>query len=168
MRVLLILLMIFITSVLKAQDGYVFTKEQHDQIRKNLADYKILIKDFDNLSADLNKYKYKVDSLNRQFALYRELHSKTNAEAKRFQVLYENSDYENKKLKNQVEILKKKLLDIEPEMARKDRMVIHWKAKYAHERRYDRGDRIAANFVFGTMVGCGIIAVVSAIKNHTL
>jgi hypothetical protein len=153
----------FIASTLKAQDGYIFTKEQHDQIRKNLADYKILIKDYDDMST---KYQHKFDSMSRNFNLmvkeyqfYKELHSKTNTEFKKYEVLYQNSEYENQKLKNQIEILKQKVLNLEPEMARKDRMIIHWKAKYARERKYDKGERIIANFVFGTMVGGSIIAI---------
>ena len=168
MRYLLIFFFFFAFGALKAQDGYVFTKEQHDQIRKNLNDYRILIKDYDNLSLSYNKYTHKFDSLNRVFNLYKELHSKTNTEVRQLDLLYQSATFENQKLKNQVEILRKKVLDTEPELARKDRMIIHWKRKYYRERKYDKGERIIANFVFGTMVGCSIIAVVNAIHNGTL
>jgi len=168
MRYLFIFFFFLLFGAVKAQDGYVFIKEQHDQIRKNLDDCRILIKDYDNLSINFKKYQQKFDSLNRVFLLYKELHAKSNSEVKRLDILYQNSTYENQKFKNQVEKKKKKILDTEPEMARKDRMVLHWKAKYYRERKYTKGERIIANFVFVSMAGCGVIAVVSAIRNHTL
>ena len=59
-----IFIILFLCSfTLKAQEGYIFTKEQHELIRKNLSDYKILIKQYDFQSAEFEKTKKELEFL---------------------------------------------------------------------------------------------------------
>jgi hypothetical protein len=152
MKSLLIMLLLLISTALQAQDGFILTKEQHDQIRKNIADYKILIKDYNVQSKQL-------DSVKKAFALYKKLHSIQNNEIEEMKLKVQelriennrlnNTEYDNTRLKEELESTKR-TVEI------RTREMFFYKRKYERELKLTRGDRIFGNAVLGTFVACAL------------
>jgi len=156
---------LFVFSVLfaicaNAQDGYVFTKEQHEQIKKNLQDYRTLIKDYKVLN-------HRFDSLKNAFHFLKKLHSVQTIEFEELKVKYqslkrENADLifyteENKKLKEQLGHTERNL-----EIKTKD--MFKFKRMYEREHRLTRGDRIIGNTILGTFVMCAIWGIYISVE----
>lgn len=110
MKKLIFLFFISISFISVAQEGYIFSNDQHEQIKKNLSDYKILIKEY--------------DSLNKEFIKLKNLHSQHRCDTINvFRLKKENED------------LKKTLLLKEKEIKYKTRMMYHFEWKYIRERK---------------------------------
>lgn len=143
-----------------AQDGYVFTREQHEQIKRNLQDYRILIKDYKLLD-------HRYDSLKNAFQFLKKLHSGQTIEFQELQLKYqslkrENADLvfyteENRKLREQL-VHTEKNLDI------KTREMFKFKRMYERQHRLTRGDRIMGNAVLGTFVMCAIWGIYVSVE----
>ena len=164
MKCLLFVFSIVFGLSAQAQDGYVFTKIQHEQIKKNLQDYKILIKDYKFLD-------HRYDSLKNAFQFLKKQHSNQIIEFEKLQFKYqylkrENTDFifytlENEKLKKQNESLKH-------ELDYKNKALYNYKRKYEREHRLTRGDRIIGNAVLGIFVMCGMWGIYTSIEaNHS-
>lgn len=146
------MLFMLFSVTLQAQDGYIFTKEQHDQIRKNLQDYKILIKDY-------NFKSKQYDSLKLAFQLLKKLHTKQTDEFAEMAEKYRQLRNENVTLTNLVlenGELKKQLEATKRTLDNRTHESFVWKRKYEREHRLKRGDRIMGNAVLGTFVMCAI------------
>ena len=157
------LIFAFFTISAQAQDGYIFTREQHEQIKKNLYDYKNLIKDYKILD-------HRFDSLKNAFQFLKKLHSGQTIELDELHIKYqslkrENTDLifytlENEKLKKQNESLQR-------ELDYKNKALYNYKGKYEREHRLTRGDRIIGNAVLGMFVMCGMWGIYTSLEaNH--
>lgn len=162
MRWIFFIFSLFFAISVNAQDGYVFTREQHEQIKKNLQDYKILIKDYKVLN-------HKFDSLKNSFQFLKKLHSGQTIELEQLQIKYqslkrENNDLvfyteENKKLKEQ-------LFHTEKNLEIKTKDMFKFKRMYEREHRLTRGDRIFGNAVLGSFVMCAMWGIYVSLEEN--
>jgi hypothetical protein len=164
MRSFLIIFFLFCTTALFGQDEYMLTKYQHDQIKKNLADYKKLIGSFDSLSK-------KFDVLTQQFQLCKTLRNNDKAE---FDKIYEKLQasnqteinnykirYENLKINN--EGLQSEILKLNKQLENLSKSHITLRFKYQREIETTRGDRLMANSVWAIMASCTALIIYSTI-----
>lgn len=171
MRKLLTILILFVSNMAIAQitqpvQSYILTKEQHDLLRKNIEDYKVLIQKFDLLNMDFEKMKREYEIIkaqkNNQSVEFRQLEldlSAAQLRANNMQIKFDN-------LKLSYDDLQKKILTMDKQLEHTGRSVSYWQQKYKKEIRYDRGDRIMAGAVFGTLVGGALMAIYIAIEDH--
>lgn len=166
-KLLIIISLLFFTSTgVFAQDGYVFTKEQHAKIKKNLEDYRLLITRFDSLS---NAF----DNLTKQYKLIVSLRNGDQYEMRQLKLEFENKNQELENEKNrytflqyQNDLLKKDVNRLEKELKISNRQTIIFKAKYAHERKWTAGERIAINIMWGIVAAYGVYDLVDLIRNN--
>lgn len=165
MKPFLILFLLFCSTALFGQnDDYILTKYQHDQIKRNLADYKKLITSFDSLSR-------KFDVLTQQFELTKILRSNDKAQFdKLLQKAQTNNQselenykirYENLKLNN--EGLQSEILKLNKQLEILSRSHISLRIKYQKEISTTRGDRLMANTVWAIMASATVLAIYTTI-----
>lgn len=162
MRWIFLLFVLFFTVSARAQDGYIFTKTQHEQIKKNLQDYKVLIKDYRVLD-------YRFDSLKSAFQFLKKLHSGQTFELEELQVKYQNLKRENSDLvfyTIENDKLKKLNESLQRELDYKNKSLFDYKRKYEREHRLTRGDRIIGNSILGTFIVCGMWAIYTSLETN--
>lgn len=152
-------------------DNYVFTKEQHDQIRKNLDDYRVLIVKFDKINAEFN-------ILIQQYELIKALRSKQEIQitdlqnelkqTKKENIAYGNLLIKHENLKLNYENLQSEVLKLNKQLENTGKSAGYWQHKYTRQLKIDRGDRIMANAVWATITGVVILIIYSDISNNYL
>lgn len=165
MKYLLTILFMLMSFVVNAQqDDYIyFTKQQHEQIKRNLEDYKTLIKQYDFQSAEFDKMK-------RQFELIKQLRTNDSEELARYKKMYldlKNSDIqlanviaENQKLKLEIDIIDK-------DRKYKERRMNLYIYRYNKELNRSKGERIFAGFFSGMIISATLISIYYAWEeNH--
>jgi len=164
MKYLLITFFLLTSFVVNAQDDYIyFTKQQHEQIKRNLDDYKNLIKQYDFQSAEFDKLK-------RQFELTRQLRNTENEELARYKKMYidlKNSDIqlanvlaENQKLRLEIDIIDK-------DRRYKEKRMNLYIYRYNKELNRSKGERIFAGFFSGMIISATLISIYYAWEeNH--
>lgn len=166
MKYLILLVALFLGQTLYAQvsigDNYIFTKEQHDQIKKNLNDYRELIKSFDKMNEEFKNMKEQFELLkalrnNDQVEINRLTSELTKYKVENF--AYENLKVQHDNLKFNYEKLQAEVLVLNTQLEHSGRSVGYWSRKYQKQIRYDRGDRIMEGFVFGSMVGAALLLI---------
>jgi chromosome segregation ATPase len=171
MKTIFFLLFLLFSIGLSAQDTdrYIFTKEQHDQIKKNLSDYKILIDQYDGLSENFKKLTQEFEIVKGKFELLKKLRDDHDNQMRKLQVAYDNAIYDNNKLLLSLEELNKKLLAVEPELQRKEKMIYKYKCLYNKELKTTKLQRIASNAIFGAIIGASLWAIYIEIdsQHHT-
>lgn len=155
----------------QAQDGYVFTKQQHDEIRKNLQDYKRLIGQFDSLGRE-----FKIMKTNYEF--YKALHDKDVIKLQEFDVAMKNCEidkkeyndllFQNSKQKDRIDRLEAEVLGLTNQTKKQNITITHLRTRNARLIDKTRGDRIIEGTVFGMLVGCSILGIWSEIQDHLL
>lgn len=152
------------------QDEYVLTKDQHDKIKKNLYDYRLLIKSFDSISTEFKKlteqYQLTLQLRNRDVEEFKLTESKLNFRIikERDTVMRERNrisflEYQNNTLRKEIEKLNK-------ELKVSNKNVILFKSKYYHERKWTAAERIAINVMWATFITFGTYDLVDLIKNN--
>lgn len=162
MKWIIALFLAFSGFLCQAQDGYVFTKQQHDEIRKNLQDYKRLIGQFDSLGRE-----FKIMKQNYEFS--KALHDndviklqEINIELKKAVVderKYSDLIFQNERQKIMIENLQHDVLVLNSQIRYQNKTIIRLQTRNARLIDKTRGDRIMEGFVFGAMVGASIIAI---------
>lgn len=172
---LLLLLALFVGQSLYAQitigDSYVFTKEQHDQIKKNLDDYRSLISRFDKISADFA-------ILTEQYELIKTLRSNQDVKIKELEIelkvtkrdnmTYDNLLIQHNNLKLNYSNLQEEINKLNKQLVNSSKSVLFYKGKLARELQYSHGDRIFANIVWATMVSATLMVIYITIEDHWL
>lgn len=151
---------LFYTICTNAQDGYIFTREQHEQIKKNLLDYKSLIKDNKILN-------HRFDSLKNAFQFLKKLHSGQAIEFQELQIKYQSLKRENADLvfyTEENEKLKQQLIHTEKNLEIKTKDMFRYKRMYERQHRLTRGDRIIGNAVLGMFVMCGMWGIYTSLE----
>ena len=164
--------MLFVTSFAFSQNdlGFILTKEQHDNIKKNLNDYRALIVDFEKLNKNF-------DNLKQQFELAKELNGRKNFEIEEIKLNFEKERvgyetllannkiaYENLKLN--YDQLKEKLVERDQMLQFTSKNLTTMTNKYRIQLDYDRGDRIMEGAVFGSIVGAALLIIYMQIEDH--
>jgi hypothetical protein len=127
MKRLILLIFVFFPMMSIAQEGYIFSKEQHEQIKKNLDDYKILIKEYDLQSEAFEECKRELYAIQKtQTTEYKILKLKYDSLQKLHNIAWLLK--ENQELKLKLELSNK-------EIKYKTRMMYHFEWKYNQERK---------------------------------
>lgn len=161
----LIFFIIFFISFYTAhsQDGFFLTKQQHEQIKANLRDYKVLIVKYDVKSKEFEELKA-------QYAFSKKLYVDLQYENEVLRLKSINAhnleikiqNLENDKLK-----LTEKILSQQRELDYKNQSLYNYKRKYLKEHSLNRGDRLMAAVVYGSFMLAGIWGVYISIEaNH--
>lgn len=147
MKILLIAFFSLLSTILLAQDndGYIFTKEQHEQIKKNLQDYKILIKDYEFKSKQFDSLKLIFELTKNKYQVQKFEYNKLLEKYNRINIDHSNLLY----LKSENEKLKMEILSLNHELKYKNKSINFYKDKYYKAAKLDKGDRIARNFIWG-------------------
>ena len=164
MKIILFIISLCFPLLSYAQDGYIFTREQHEQIKRNLQDYKILIKDNKILN-------HRFDSLKNAFKILKYVHSNKTIELEELKEKYTNLKKENSDvifLKIENEKLRKNNESLQRELDYKNKSLYNYKGKYEREHRLNRGDRIIGNAVLGTFISCALWAIYTSIEKNYL
>jgi len=152
MKYVLLLILFFVVSLAHAQDGYYLTRQQHEQIKKNLRDYRSLIYNFDEQKKEFEKLKS-------QFELIRKLHSSKMEELERFKsdrTEISNLNVKISNLEGQNQALVLRINSMQNELDYKNKSLNSYKSKYLREYASNRGDRIIRSVVYGMF---GLVAV---------
>lgn len=164
MKYILLFITIFSFYAASAQDGYYLTKEQHEQIKKNLKDYKTLIYNFD-------EQKRKLAELVAQFEFTRKMYAERDAElakVKRENIDIHNLEIKIENLENDKKALNERIASMQREMDYKNKSLNTYKSKYLKEYTSNRGDRIIANSIWATFVVCGMWAIYTSYEANYL
>lgn len=169
MKWIIAFLLMFSGFLTQAQDGYVFTKQQHDEIRKNLQDYKRLIGQFDSLDRE-----FKIMKTNFEFT--KALHDndiiklqELDLELKNCKIdkrEYDDLIFQNTKQKIRIEHLEMEVLNLTSQVKKQNITITHLRTRNARLLDRTRGDRIMEGFVFGSMIGASIIAIWAGTHPH--
>jgi hypothetical protein len=162
MKTLLFFLFMLFSLTLQAQEGYVFTKEQHDQIRKNLQDYKTLIKDY-------NFKNKQYDSMKLAFNLLKKMHAKQTSEFEEMAAKYQHLRGENITLTNLVlenGVLKEELATTKRMLENRTHESFVWKRRYDREHRLKRGDRILLGCAWGLLTTFGMWTIYTSYETN--
>lgn len=164
MKIILLFVVLLFPFLTMAQDGFYFTREQHDKIRKNLDDYKTLLVQYDFKSEEFEKLK-------REFEFLKQLRSKEvieYTELKREMIDIRNTNIKLSNALAENEKLKKQILLMESDLKHKEKTLFMWKGKYNRQLTLTRGDRIMAGVIEGIFISCGLIAIFTTIESRYL
>jgi len=175
MKHILFVLLFFVTQHLYAQvsigDTYVFTKEQHDQIRKNLDDYRELIVKFNKINSDFEiltqQYELAKALKNNQDVQIKELQLELK-QTKRDNMAYDNLLIQHENLKLNYTDLQEQMAKLNKQLANSSKSILFYKGKLARELQYSHGDRIVANIVWASMVSATLMIIYITIEDHWL
>jgi hypothetical protein len=132
----------------QVKTGYYLTNEQHELLRKDLDDYKILINEFEQLKRDFELLKLlnaaqkkeldkpKVQPIDEQSLLIKI----STLEAEKKKLFYE---------RNSLKI----------ELEAKNENYLLYKGKYFRELKKNLPDRIIGNGILGTIIACGLLII---------
>lgn len=173
MRIILFIIAFFVGTALYAQynigDNYIFTKEQHDQIKKNLNDYRNLIKSFDTLNTKfkmlVQQYELIKSIKNQQDIKIKEL----NIEVENFKsqtIAFENLQYQNQNLKSSYEKLQHDISVLNNRVVRQEKSIDYWRHKYNKRNEHTTVERAIIAFVYGSMIGGALLAIYFDIVKH--
>lgn len=163
MKHLLFILFIIIGYSANAQDGFFLTKQQHEQIKANLRDYKVLIIKYEVRSKEF-------EDLKAQYAFTKNLYVNLQSENEILRLKSINAhnleikiqNLENDKLK-----MAEKISSQQRELEYKNKSLYNYQRKYFKERSTNRGDRLMAAVVYGSFMLAGIWGVYISIEaNH--
>jgi hypothetical protein len=138
-----------------SQDGFILTKKQHEELRKNLEDYKVLINDY---KIQTNEF----DKLKAEFELLKKLRNSESAELIQLKKDYLSLNNQKIHLENVLENYQNQLKEIEVlknEIKRKNSIIITLQGKYYRERNKTRGDRILSGMFSGMFISCALIGI---------
>ena len=160
MRFILLFFAILCCTAASAQDGYYLTKEQHEQIKKNLKDYRVLIYNFDDQKREFEKLKS-------QFELLRKMNSDQSSELMKLKT--DNIDIHNlnvkvSNLEEEKLKLNEKISSLLRELEYKNKSLNSYKSKYLKEYASNRGDRIIKNSIWATFSVFGLWAIYTSIE----
>lgn len=159
----LVIAFLTVPCIVFSQDKFILTKEQHDELRKNIDDYKVLIKKFDEM-------KQNFDNLVKEFELTKALKSNQKIEFDKIlaqsQLQLNNADIKYNNLKKQNDDLQMKILTLNKQLEYTVRSSTHWRNKYQKEIKWDRGDRIVANCVWAIMVSATLMIIYESFEQN--
>lgn len=151
---------IFIGFICMGQDGFYLTNEQHIQLKKNLADYRILIKNYEIKSEEFDK-------LTTEYFFLKNLYTeqKLDIETLKKQVIESHNLYstninltiENKKLITKVESMQR-------EIGYKNKSLFSYQTKYLKLLNTTKGERIVSNIFWSIMVSGALIVIYTDIE----
>lgn len=175
MKSLFFILLFFISQQIYAQvtigDNYMFTKEQHDQIKKNLDDYRDLITKFNKMNTDFQmlteQFELAKTLKNRQDVQINELQLELK-QTKRDNMAYDNLSIQHDNLKIGYDNLEKEIVKLNKQLENKTKSVDYWQRKYSKQAKMDRGDRIVGNAVYAIITGCVLLIIYQDIANNYL
>lgn len=159
-RYIFLLLFSLLATVSKAQDGFYLTQIQHEQIKKNLADYKSLIVKFDMRSQEFELLKSK-------FEFLQKLRSEDQIEIarlKREDITIHNLEIKVENLEGEKLKLNERILAMQVELDYKNKSLNTYKSKYLKEYSSNRGDRIISATILGMFGVCAIWGIYVSIE----
>ncbi len=141
-------LLISIISKSQEQEGFYLTNQQHVQIKKNLTDYRNLIKKYSVISEEFEQLK-------KDYTFLKKLHSnqKIELEELKFKTIsIRNQEVLIQNLENQNKALLDKIASQERVNKIITKSLHYFQSKYLNLRNSTKGERITTNIFWGIMV----------------
>lgn len=152
------------------QSEYVITQDQHDKLKKNLDDYRLLIKSFDSMAIEFKKMteQYQLSLLLRK----RDKDEFSYQISKLDLVITKEKDTVQRErnrisfLQYQNEILRKDIEKLNKDLKFSNHQTLTFKAKYYHERKWTTAERIVINVMWAAFITFGTYDLIDLIKNN--